>query len=172
MTNLNYQRPLDKISFNGALSILVLTALASSSQANDIEPYQIYSIPSSSSASTHDYFSNESKLYSNLMDRVNEIASLDDNWNDFGASNFPAELIEKSKLFLSKIASITSILSIFPTASGSIQIEWEKENVYAEAEIFIDNIKIYAEKDDEEIVSSSFDNLSAASKEFLSIYKS
>lgn len=123
-------------------------------------------------ASTHDYFSKESKSYSDLLTRMNEIELLDDNWNGFGASKFSIELITKAKEFLSNIAQIAPVISIFPTASDSIQIECEKENKYAEAEIFFDNIKIYAERDDKEIVNNSFESLSGAASEFLNIYKS
>jgi hypothetical protein len=174
MTNFNYQRPLDKVSYNGAaVSFMVLAALVAASQANAItEPQKIYSIPNSSSASTHDYFSTESKAYSDLLIRMNEIESFNDNWNDFGASKFSAELITKAKEFLSNIVAIAPVISIFPTASDSIQIEWEKENKYAEVEIFLDNIKVYAERDDKEIVNNSFESLSSAASEFLGIYKS
>lgn len=173
MTNCNYQRPLGKVSYNGAVSFVVLAALVAASQANAItEPQKIYSIPNSSSTSTHDYFSTESKSYSDLLTRINEIESLDDNWNDFGASKFSVELITKAKEFLSNIIAITPVISIFPTASDSIQIEWEKENKYAEAEIFLNNIKIYAERDNKEIFNNSFESLSSAASEFLSIYKS
>jgi len=173
MTNFNYQRPLDKISYNGAVSFVILTALVAASQANAItEPQKIYSIPDSSSASSHDYFSTESKAYSDLLIRINEIGALDDNWNDFGVSKFSAELITKTKEFLSNIVAIAPVISIFPTASDSIQIEWEKENKYAEAEIFLDKIKIYAERDDKETTNNSFKSLSNAASEFLNIYKS
>jgi hypothetical protein len=172
MTNFNHQGPLDKISYNGAVSFMILTAFAAASQANVIKEPQIYSIPDSSSASTHDYFSTKSKSYSDLLTRMEEIELLDDNWNDFGASKFSIELITKTKEFLSNIVEIAPVISIFPTASDSIQIEWEKENKYAEVEIFVDNIKIYAERDDKEIVNNSFESLSSAASEFLGIYKS
>lgn len=172
MTNFNYQRPLDKISFGGAVNFMVLAAFLAAYQANTPldQQQKTYSIPNSSSSSLHDYFSTEAKSYSNLLARIDEIKSLDDNWNDFGASKFSAELIGRTKEFLYSISEMSHVISIFPTAVDSIQLEWEKESTYAEAEVFLDRIKIYAEVNDKEVANISSESINDAATQFLKIY--
>jgi hypothetical protein len=45
-------------------------------------------------------------------------------------------IIFKAKQFVSKVKSLSSYISIFPTARRSIQIEWEINDKYCEAEVF------------------------------------
>ena len=104
------------------------------------------------------------------MKKLSDIENLNDNWNGFGASAFSSELINKSRAFLAQVISISPVISIFPTASNSIQIEWEKENIYAEAEIFSDIVKIYSEKNNEEFINLSFDNINDSASQFMSLY--
>jgi len=67
---------------------------------------------------------------------LREIECLEDNWNGNGASAFSKNLIEKTK---SLICSLTLQPMIFPTARGSIQMEYETERGdYLELELFED----------------------------------
>jgi len=174
MIEFNHQRPLDRVTYSSAsLSLVVLATLLATQQSNEIDnlPKKVYSIVSSSSSSSiNDYFSINSKYHSELMKKLIEIEKLNNNWNGFGAAEFSSELINRSKDFLAQVVSMSPVISIFPTASGSIQIEWEKENKYAEAEIFSDHVKIYSEKNNEEVINLSFDNINDSASQFMSLY--
>lgn len=83
---------------------------------------------------------------------LTEIEKLNDNWNDNGASAFSSKLIEKCKKIAMQLASEPFIC---PTACGSIQFEYEKENGdYLEFEIYEDRIECF------------LDTLSGGEKEF------
>lgn len=93
-------------------------------------------------------FLQKEKLKNNYL-KLEQIGELRDNWNDNGASAFPKE-------FLNTIKKIITVLpvqpEIFPTATPSIQLEFEKNNnktnqyVYLEFEILLDGkIKLFLE---------------------------
>lgn len=72
---------------------------------------------------------------------LDEIAKLDDNWNNNGAGSFSAKLIEKCRGI---VAQLEAEPFICPTACGSIQFEYEKENgEYLEFEIYEDRIEVF-----------------------------
>ncbi len=108
-----------------------------------------------------------------LVNRVEEIKKLPDNWNGNNAVSFSDGLIDKAKEFLSDTSVLAPYISIFPTANNSIQIEWESSgNIYCEAEIFSDSIEIYAEKDNIEFINERFIDIDKAAHKFISIYNS
>ena len=65
------------------------------------------------------------KKYVKANATLSEIEKLKDNWNDNGASAFSSKLIEKCRGIVMQLASEPFIC---PTACGSIQFEYEKEN--------------------------------------------
>jgi len=178
---INYQRPLDKINFNSSnvTSSLIMCAMIATpsmplSASENLESltgtaYQAQD----SSSSVNDYFSKQSTYYIELLHTLQEIQKLPDNWNDNDASQFSSELISEAKAFISNSIDIAQHLSVFPTANNSIQVEWELLNgLYCEAEIFEDSIEIYAEKNDEELIHESFNNIKESTDRFIGIYNS
>jgi len=92
------------------------------------------------------------KNYIEASTTLNEIAKLKDNWNDNGASSFSEKLIEKCRGIVIQLAAEPFIC---PTACGSIQFEYEKENGdYLEFEIYEDRIEVF------------LDTMSAGEEEF------
>lgn len=81
------------------------------------------------------------KNYAKADAALSEIEKLKDNWNDNGASSFSSKLIGKCR----KIAmQLVSEPFVCPTACGSIQFEYEKENGdYLEFEIYEDRIECF-----------------------------
>lgn len=97
------------------------------------------------------------KIYSMALDNINSLAksymtantALDDiqrlkyNWNDNGAQAFSFRLVEKCRQILNQLVAEPFIC---PTACGSIQFEYEKEDGdYLEFEIYEDRIEVYKE---------------------------
>ena len=81
------------------------------------------------------------KNYVKANATLSEIEKLKDNWNDNGASAFSSKLIEKCRGIVMQLASEPFIC---PTACGSIQFEYEKENGdYLEFEIYEDRIECF-----------------------------
>lgn len=81
------------------------------------------------------------KNYIEANHTLDEIAKLDNNWNKNGASPFSARLIEKCRGIVRQLAAEPFIC---PTACGSIQFEYEKENgEYLEFEIYEDRIEVF-----------------------------
>lgn len=91
------------------------------------------------------------KNYILASESLDEIACLKNNWNGNGASSFSYELIEKCKRILVQLAAEPFVC---PTACGSIQFEYEKENGdYLEFEVYEDRIEVFldtVEKGEEE----------------------
>ena len=72
---------------------------------------------------------------------LDEIAKLKDDWNNNGASSFPAKMVAKCRGIVTQLAAEPFIC---PTACGSIQFEYEKENGdYLEFEVYEDRIEVY-----------------------------
>lgn len=74
--------------------------------------------------------------------KLDAISELKDNWNENGASAFSSKLIQKCR-------SIAKYLPqepfIAPTATNSIQFEYEKENGdYLEFQIYEDKVEVYS----------------------------
>lgn len=81
------------------------------------------------------------KNYIGASTTLNDIAKLEDNWNNNGANAFSAKLIEKCRGIAMQLAAEPFIC---PTACGSIQFEYEKENGdYLEFEIYEDRIEVF-----------------------------
>lgn len=79
------------------------------------------------------------KNYVEASAALSEIEKLKDNWNDNGASSFSPKLVEKCREIAMQLAAEPFIC---PTACGSIQFEYEKENGdYLEFEIYEDRIE-------------------------------
>lgn len=77
-----------------------------------------------------------------VLSRINDIAALEENWNENGAPSFGSYIIDEMK----KIASVLPVQpEVFPTANGSIQFEYEKDDEsYLEFELFPDkSLKIF-----------------------------
>lgn len=73
--------------------------------------------------------------------KIEEIASLKDNWNTNGAEKFSLLTIINTKNLLKYFIYQPEI---FPTAIGAIQIEYEKENgEYLEIEVYNDKYNIF-----------------------------
>ncbi len=88
------------------------------------------------------------KNYITANAALNEIAKLDKNWNGNGANPFSAGLIKKCRKILMQLAEEPFIS---PTACGSVQFEYEKENgEYLEFEIYEDRIEVFLAVDSNE----------------------
>ena len=78
---------------------------------------------------------------SNLK-KLDEIASLEDNWNDNGANAFDPRLIDKVREIIEQ-SNIQP--DVFPTACNSIQLEYSKKSgMYLEFEVTLDDTKYEA----------------------------
>lgn len=72
--------------------------------------------------------------YTTTHQQLNEIRQLRNGWNGNGASKFSEEILDTLQQILEKLAYEPSI---FPTARGSIQLEFENCNAdYLEFELF------------------------------------
>ena len=68
------------------------------------------------------------------INKLYEISKLEENWNDNGAPAFSDEIIRKTEELIDVFPRYPEI---FPTATGSIQLEWENdETKYLEIEVF------------------------------------
>lgn len=82
-------------------------------------------------------------LAQNLI-KLNRIASLQDNWNGYGAAPLPPDVIEHTKELLLLLKHDQPFIS--PTARDSIQLEYEKANGdYLEVEVFECQLTIYTD---------------------------
>lgn len=166
----------EKISFKSIAvtalccsSLLPLSGIPLSKENKTDELYSINSI-SDISHSSQDYFSSYAKDYNSLLMRIDEIQSLKENWNGYGADVVPFNIINNAKIFLFYIKDLSEFISIFPTARQSIQIEFEVEDMYCEAEIFSDIVHIYSEKNDNEFKNKEFNSVELASSDFRNIF--
>jgi len=67
------------------------------------------------------------------MKKLDSIAALPDNWNEYGAPAFDRQLIEKVRFILDKVVHQPEI---YPIAGGAIQFEYNKDSGdYLEFEI-------------------------------------
>lgn len=65
------------------------------------------------------------KTNEHALESLNEIENLPDNWNDNGATGFSATIINKCKEY---IMGLEREPFVTPTATGSIQFEYELNN--------------------------------------------
>lgn len=83
------------------------------------------------------------KNYVTANAALDDILGLKDNWNDNGAKSFSRQLVEKCRLIVNDLVFEPFIC---PTACGSIQLEYEKEDGdYLEFEIFDDRVEVYSD---------------------------
>lgn len=93
---------------------------------------------------------------------LKDISVLQDNWNENGAKSFSRELVEKCYKILRQL---TAEPFICPTACGSIQFEYEKENgEYLEFEIYEDRIEVFSISQKGEEQEETFLGKSAAER--------
>lgn len=100
--------------------------------------------------------------------RLQKIEELPANWNDNGAPRFGSATIKKCRNILSALPVQPEI---FPTASDSVQMEYEKENgEYLEFNIFQDRINIFSidvENEKEYVIGAEeYERLAEIVKEF------
>lgn len=149
----------DKISSSSNYEAIFFDSLKSSSK------YQSSKSSSGLSSNQHLF----SKSYQLLKMKLDEIAGFPDDWNGYGAEQIKAEIISDAYHFLEYVYSLSDFVSVFPTARQSIQFEFEDNNKYCEAEIFVDRISIYSEKEDEEF-NEDFDSVNKAAVSFVEIF--
>lgn len=79
--------------------------------------------------------------------KLNQIASLKDNWNGNGAKAFSADLVSKTNKIIS---SLVLAPELFPTACGTIQLEYDRgDGGHLEIEIGeSDKAELYIQKAD------------------------
>ena len=97
---------------------------------------------------------------SDAYQRLREIKNLKDNWNDNGAKEFSDALIDRVAIILGNVSEEPFVC---PTACGSIQLEYEKEDgSYLEFEVYEKRIEVYMVdckgKEDELILSGKAAN--------------
>lgn len=83
----------------------------------------------------------KSKSFLTAIHKLYEIATLDENWNGYGAHPIDFDVVMNAFriLFMLKHPPFIS-----PTANQSIQMEYEKSNGdYFEIEVFKDHIEVY-----------------------------
>lgn len=74
---------------------------------------------------------------------LDDISGLENNWNDHGAKCFSRQLVEKCRTIVNDLVAEPFVC---PTACGSIQFEYEKEDGdYLEFEVFEDRIEVYSD---------------------------
>lgn len=72
-----------------------------------------------------------------FYDKFEEIAQLKDNWNGHGASSFDEVFVHWVEDLYKLVSDPDVEVEFFPTAKGSIQLEWENdEGSYLELECF------------------------------------
>lgn len=102
------------------------------------------------------------KIFYTAEMALKDISVLQDNWNENGAKSFSRELVEKCYKILRQL---TAEPFICPTACGSIQFEYEKENgEYLEFEIYEDRIEVFSISQKGEEQEETFLGKSAAER--------
>ena len=112
----------------------------------------------------------ESTSYNFLLKRIDEIQSLKENWNGYGTNSIPFSAIKRAKTFIFLLRDLSEFLYIYPTARESIQIEFEKDDIYFEAEIYTNYIDIYAERNSIEYKNEQFDSIENAVSSFRNLF--
>lgn len=73
------------------------------------------------------------------IEKIDEIAKLENNWNGYGAMSFSEEVVCLAKRI---VKNLNKQPDIYPTGRGTIQIQYELDNrSYIEFEIFENEIK-------------------------------
>lgn len=75
------------------------------------------------------------------LKKLKELSAMPDDWNGYGAEAFLEEHISKCREI---IDSLFFQPELFPTAAGSIQMEYEKKTgEYLEFNVFLDHIEVF-----------------------------
>lgn len=83
----------------------------------------------------------KSKSFLSAIHKLYEIATLDENWNGYGAHPIDFDVVMNA---FGMLFMLNHPPFISPTANQSIQMEYEKSNGdYFEMEIFKDHIEVY-----------------------------
>jgi hypothetical protein len=86
--------------------------------------------------STYGVMSNEPLWLRPTVSRLEEILSLSENWDSYGAEPVSFENAEYAVRFLDFVASLTTPAPfIAPTPEGSVQLEWHRAGIDLEVEI-------------------------------------
>ena len=84
------------------------------------------------------------------LQKLDRIASYDNNWNGEGTFKFDKEIISKAKFILLS-TSLNRQPKIFPTNRNTIQLEYEEtNNKYLEVEVLQDKFHVFSELNGEE----------------------
>jgi hypothetical protein len=79
-----------------------------------------------------------------MLQRIESIAQLEDNWNDYGAPAFSSKVIDRAR---SLVEDIPYKVKIFPTDRNTIQFEFDSiPGKYLEIEVFLDRYAVLYEK--------------------------
>ena len=86
----------------------------------------------------------QKKWKTQLLKRIEGIAGLQDNWNDYGATSFSPEVLQRA---CSLVEDIVYKTKVFPTGRNSIQFEFDSiPGQYLEIEVFSDHYAVLFEK--------------------------
>ncbi|MDX8409458.1 MAG: hypothetical protein R8J84_05370 [Mariprofundales bacterium] len=107
-----------------------------------------------------------------LQESLRAIRALPENWNDHGANRFTDRLIDRAKRVLSTLCIDDERLMVFPTASKSIQIEWENASEdYCEIDVHADHESILTMEGDVVLVEIKDLDTSDAIKGFMNFVR-
>lgn len=89
------------------------------------------------------------------LQKLDRIAKYEDNWNGLGTFKFDEKIISNTRVLLLS-TGLNRQPKIFPTNNNSIQLEYEKKNLYLEIEVFTDKYQLFAERNGEESESELY----------------
>jgi|GEM_PF-1509397 hypothetical protein len=79
----------------------------------------------------------QKKRKTQLLQRIESIAALQDNWNGYGATSFSSEVLQRARSLVEDLVYKTKV---FPTGRDSIQFEFDSiPGKYLEIEVFADH---------------------------------
>lgn len=86
------------------------------------------------------------------LNRLTEMKSFERNWNGYNGEPISNEAIKTAEMLV-KLLNPTPFVS--PTGRGTIQLEWENNNGYLELEIYENEISIYNQDKNKNIILDS-----------------
>jgi hypothetical protein len=98
----------------------------------------------------------------NELSRIQEIESLEDNWNGYGAKAIERDILDKGRLLIYELHRRSISADAFPTQRSTLQIEYKNNyGTYFEIEIGKTeyHIAIIKPEGDEEFSSTSIDEI-------------
>ena len=86
--------------------------------------------------------SHKKEVIKSLKTRLTDIASLEENWNSYGAKPIPAETIDRAERIIKLLCSRPFI---YPTACEGVQIEYIENQLgdYLELNVTPDGIRVF-----------------------------